>query len=131
MHKFASSQEVAAPGRHAPFRHASPLVQPLPSLQGATLCVNKQPFLLSHLSSVHGLPSLHASAAPGTHAPSLHASWLVHTSPSLHGAVLFALVQPVMGSQLSVVHGLPSSQLLGTSAVHRPSAHVSCLVQLL
>ena len=47
--------------------------------------------------------------------------------PSLHD-VPFAtavLLQPVVGLQVSVVHGLPSLQLSGDPAVQAPAWHVS------
>ncbi len=128
---LASLQSVAAPGRQAPPWHASPPVQALLSEHGAVLFVITQPLAASQLSSVHGLPSLQAMAWPGTHLPLLQVSPLVHTSPSLQGVVLSDLLQPPAASQISVVHGLPSSQGLALTGLHTPKVQVSPVVHWL
>src|SRR5438132_14137811 len=59
--------------------------------------------------------------------PDRHVSAPLHTLPSLH-EVPFTTAgcrQPVTGSQVSVVHGFPSSQLSAVPEVHTPDRHVS------
>ena len=70
--------------------HVSPVVQTLPSLQGAVLLTCWQPPIGSHESFVHGFPSSQLTAVPGWHVPPPQTSPFVQTLPSLHGAVLFA-----------------------------------------
>jgi len=60
---LSSLQLTAAPTQIPP-EHASPVVQRLPSLQGAVLLVKTQPVAGAQVSSVHGLLSLQTSAAP-------------------------------------------------------------------
>lgn len=69
-----------------------------------------QPACGSQPSAVHGLPSSQGSAAPGRQLPPAQLSATVQTLPSEHGVAALASVQPVSGSQPSVVHGLPSLQ---------------------
>ena len=128
---LASSHVVAAPGRQAPTLQASPPVQALLSEHAEVLFVNTQPFSLSQLSSVHGLPSLQTIAVPGTQAPAAHVSPVVHTSPSLQGAALSVLLQPPAVSQISVVQGLPSSQGLAFCGLQTPAVQVSPCVHWL
>src|SRR5262249_18941489 len=104
---------------------AGPLcVQALPSLQGAVLLVCTHPVAGLHESSVQGLPSSQLGAAPPTHTPPLQVSLVVHALPSSHGPVLFTCLQPVAGSQESVVQGLLSLQLSGGSAAQGPRVDV-------
>ena len=85
----------------------------------------------SQLSVVHKLPSSHTNALPGTHAPPAHASPVVHKLPSLHGRLFVAAMQPVLVLQVSVVQGLPSSQLSMAPDWHWPPWHASPMVQAL
>lgn len=71
---------------HLPALQASPLVQPLPSSQGAVLLVKTQPLTALQLSVVQGLPSLHGILAPAMQMPLLQLSPPVQTLPSLHCA---------------------------------------------
>src|SRR5207247_5347080 len=73
--------------------------------------------------------SAQLGGGPPTHFPPLHVSLVVQALPSLHGAVLFVWTQPVAGSQLSVVHTFPSSQLGAGPPTHVPPLHVSFVVQ--
>ena len=91
-------------------------VQPVPALQP---------------SSVQTLPSSQLGGGPPTQLPPLQWSLVVQASLSLHGAVLLMWVQPVLAVQLSVVHGLPSSQLGGEPPVQMPAWQVSLVVQAL
>ena len=71
---------------------------------------------------------------PAAHLPDLHWSPLVQGLPSSHWAVLAVLVQPVLGSQASVVQALLSSQsTLGSLATprHLPLPQTSKSVHLL
>ena len=99
------------------------------SVHSTVFATNWQPFVGSQVSVVHGLPSSHVTAAPGTQAPPAHASPLVHRLPSWQATVLLALLQPPCGSHVSVVHGLPSSQAEGALGVHTPFLHASPVVQ--
>jgi hypothetical protein len=64
------------------------------------------------------------------HAPFAQVSAVVQTFPSLHGLVLFALMQPVAGAQLSSVQGLLSLQSRGVAPARQvPPPQVSPTVQ--
>ena len=131
VHRLPSLQLFALPAPHLPSAHASPSVQMSPSLQGAALVGCRQPTLGSQLSSVQTLPSSHLSAPPPTHLPSAHLSPAVQASPSLQAAVLLVLLQPLLGSQVSVVHGLESSHLSTAPGLQTPAAQTSFKVQTL
>ena len=79
-----------------------------------------------HVSVVHTLLSLQTTAVPGWQLPPPQVSPVVQALPSLHGAVLFVCWQPPRASQLSLVHGFPSSQLSGVPAPHVPLLQTSC-----
>ena len=66
---------------------------------------------------------------PGLHEPLLHLSPVVHALPSSHARAFAANTQPSVLSQESVVHGLPSSQVMVPVPVQTPAAHVSPVVQ--
>ena len=104
-------------------------MQAFPSLQDAVLFVLTQPVDVLHESFVQTFPSLQLGAGPGTQTPPLHASGVVHAFPSLQGAVLFALTQPVDVLHESLVHTLPSLQLGAGPPTQRPPEHVSAVVQ--
>jgi hypothetical protein len=91
--------------------------------------VETQPLPGSQVSSVHELASSQASGGPPSQEPAAQVSLVVHAFPSLHGSVLGVFTQPVAGVQLSVVHGLLSSQVGGVPATHWPSSHVSLPLQ--
>jgi hypothetical protein len=102
-----------------PFWHVSPVVQALPSLQLV-------PFFVVSATQVPvtGLQRRHCPqltlAGPCVHVPFWQVS-AVQRLPVSHGVLLAALVctQPVAGSQVSMVHGLSSSQSTG-SPMHTP-----------
>ena len=139
VHTLLSSHDVAVPARQTPSLHRSPTVQALPSLHAVVNCTCWQPSAALQLSWVHGAWSSQFNGVPGTHAPPLHWSPLVQASPSEQGAALFACWQPFVRSQLSVVHGLLSSQEVMLPGVHAvalqmsfavhglPSSHVAAL----
>jgi hypothetical protein len=56
---------------------------------------------------------------------------VVHSFPSLQGAVLFEYTQPDPGLQLSVVQGFPSSQFGAGPPTQCPPAHASPIVHAL
>src|SRR5437867_1879335 len=116
---------------HCPPEQASGKVQALASSQGRVLFMCVQPLAGLQLSVVQTLWSSQLGGGPPTHVPPLHVSLVVQALPSLHGAVLFVWTQPVAGSQLSVVHTFPSSQLGAGPPTHVPPLHVSFVVQAL
>src|SRR5262249_60270688 len=60
------------------------------------------------------------------HAPRPQTSASVHWSPSLHGMPSASVkTQPPVGSQLSLVHALPSSQVTGCAPAPVPPPHAS------
>jgi hypothetical protein len=126
-----SSQLGAAPPTHNPPEHVSPVVQALPSLQGAVLLACVQPVAGLQASSVQTSPSSQLGAVPPTHTPPEHVSPVVQALPSSQGAVLLVCVQPVAGLQASSVQTLPSSQFVGAPLTHTPPEHVSPVVQAL
>ena len=81
-----SSQFLVAPATQPPSTQTSPTVQPLPSSQASLFGVFMQPWVGSHLSSVHGLPSSHTSTLP-VQAPDLQASFAVQALASLQGVL--------------------------------------------
>src|SRR5438093_388430 len=80
-----------------------------------------------HVSVVHALPSSQLRGVPTVQIPDRHVSAPLHTLPSLHEVPLktAGCWHPVTGSQMSVVHGFPSSQLRDDPAVQVPDRHVS------
>jgi hypothetical protein len=95
------------------------------------LATKLQPLLGLHKSSVQGLPSLHAKAAPGWQLPAKQLSPLVHRSASSQGFLLALWLQPLWLSQASSVHGLPSLQSVSLPPLHTPWLHTSWPVQTL
>ena len=89
------------------------------------------PVVGSHASVVHGLLSLQFVPLPVTHAFWLHVSPVVHGFPSLHAALLAVCAQPLLGSQTSSLHGLPSSQTNALPWLHAPALQTSVVVQTL
>ena len=79
---------------------------------------------------MHAFPSTQSSGVPAWHVPSPQTSPAVQAFPSLHGAVLLATLHPVAGLQVSVVHALPSSQLIAVPW-HVPPPQKSSDVQAL
>ena len=122
---------MTAPGLHAPALQASPLVQALPSSHPLVKALNTHPFWASQPSSVQGLPSLQVALEPALHLPPWQLSPWVQALPSLQGAATLPWTQPVLGSQLSVVQGLASSQPSGAPDWQLPAAQASPLVQAL
>ena len=126
-----SSQFTLLPAQTPPLQ-TSFWLQALPSLQVSALLAKTQaPVAELHESVVHGLLSLHTATAPGLHAPVAQISPTVQALPSVHGLVLFVCWQPALLLQVSLVQGLPSSQLRLAPAAHTPFWQVSGLVHTL
>jgi hypothetical protein len=81
VHATPSLQAV--PATQTPPRHTSPVVQGLPSLQGAALFVRTQPRLGLQASSVQKFPSSQGRGVPTQRPAAVHASPVVQASPSL------------------------------------------------
>src|SRR5438552_1407737 len=111
-----SSQLGAAPPTHRPPLQVSLGVQAFPSLQAALLLVWAQPVDGLQVSSVQSLPSSQLRATPPMHCPPLQVSLVVQALPSLQATWLAVWTQPLAGSQLSSMQGLPSSHEIGVKA---------------
>ena len=71
---------------HKPPWQLSACVHALPSLHEPVMAeFTQKPVPESHESAVHTFRSSQFGAGPGTHAPAVHASPIVHASLSLHG----------------------------------------------
>ena len=112
VHASPSSQSTLLPGLHTPPTQPSPLVQALPSSQLPSVLACVQPLAGSQPSLVQGLPSSQPMLSPGAHTPSTHMSAPVQALPSAQAPLVWACTQPPLASQPSLVHGLPSSQLM-------------------
>jgi hypothetical protein len=128
-----SSQLSGVPAVQMPAWQVSSPLQTSASAHGVPLStgVLAQPKTGSQPSVVQALPSSQSSAVPAVHTPPWQVSSPLQTSPSAHG-VPFAtgvFVQPVSGSQVSVVQTLLSSQLSGAPAVQTPAWQVSSPLQ--
>ena len=75
------------------------------------------------MSVVHGLPSLQTRGVPAVHALLWQVSVPLQTLESVHGVPFRTgvVTHPKIGSQLSVVHTLPSLQSSGVPGVHTPA----------
>ena len=126
VHGLPSSSAGGVPGAHAPAWHSSLPLQAFPSEHDVPLsgkCTT--PSTGSHESAVHGLPSSSAGALPGAHVPlALQVSAPLHALPSEQEvpAATGACTTPRVGSQLSLVHALPSSVEGGVPATQAPLA---------
>jgi hypothetical protein len=115
VHGFPSSSDGGAPGLQTPeaLQVSVPLqallsAQEVPTVTG--VCVT--PWVGSQLSAVHGLPSSSAGAVPALQVPvELQVSLPLQALPSEHEVPVATgwCLTPAVASQLSVVHGLPSS----------------------
>ena len=135
LHALLSGGQVTGVPVQTPLMHLSPVVQcasPSSHTEFSTLLANTQPLpLASHESVVQSFLSLQTTAVP-LHVVSTHTSPTVHAfassqphgwsflGPHVLGTGTAAVEQPVAGSQLSTVHGLPSSQLAGV-LTHAPA----------
>src|SRR5207237_798102 len=108
-----SLQLSAGPPAQLPWLQVSLVVQAMPSVQGGVLLVWGQPVDGGQLSSVQRLPSSQLGPGPPMHCPPLQVSLVVQALPSLQATWLAVWTQPLAGSQLSSVQGLPSSHEIG------------------
>ena len=122
-------QTTALPLPQAPLAQVSPRVQASPSSQGLAVSLWTQPPTGLQLSMVQGLASSQAVAAPGRQLPPAHKSAWVQALLSSQVAELGSATQPVLASQLSSVHGLPSLQASFWPDAQLPSWQRSPLVQ--
>lgn len=129
VHKALASQPVRP--LHLPPAQVSPPVQPLASSQATALFFCVQPDNGLQSSSVQGLPSSQTLAIPPLHLPPAHLSFSVHKLPSLHPAALLLNRHELIGSQVSVVQTLLSSQSLALPGVHAEFLQTSLKVQAL
>src|SRR5262245_23287943 len=76
---------------------------------------------------------LHARGVPGVQVPLWQVSRPLQTVPSSQDdpSTLAVYLQPVLGSQLSVVHGLPSEHWSGSPPAQNPFRQVSRPLQTL
>src|SRR5262245_12271098 len=133
-----SSQLGGGPPTHSPPLQVSFVVHSLPSLHGSLLFTKVQPVAGLQPSSVQPLLSLQPTGSL-THLWSTHRSFVVHWSVSPHWlsklqqSSIPSCVQPpcTAGSQASVVHALPSSQLGAEPPTHDPPLQVSFVVHSL
>jgi hypothetical protein len=88
VHGLPSSQLTWVPPQ-APPEQVSLIVHALLSLQLPVMFVWTQPVPVLHVSDVQTLLSSQFGAAPPTHEPDAHVSFVVHALLSLQAAVLF------------------------------------------
>ncbi len=133
VHGFLSSQVMGLPA-HAPAVHTSLKVHTLPSSHGlvsANLMWLQNALCLSQVSVVHGLLSSQVVAAPGRQTLPWHRSPSVQALPSLQLAPLASrCLQPLVGSQLSMVQAFLSSQSM-LVPTQLPVLHASLAVHAL
>lgn len=131
VHGLLSVQFCCGPGTQDPPAQPSPTVQALLSSQVPSLATNEHPVAPKQASTVHGLPSTHVRAAPGTQMPCWQVSLTVQLSPSLHVPAHGVKLQPLAAVHPSSVQGKPSLHVLGLPPLHEPLAQVSPSVQAL
>lgn len=128
---LASSQDAALAPTHAPPAQCSPVVHALLSVHAAATgrCTHLP---ATHASLVQGFSSSQSGYAPLTQIPPLHKSPKVHGSLSAQGCPsAFVEAQPVSVSHVSVVHGLPSSQVTLFAPAQLPPRQCSPAVHAL
>ena len=136
VHTLLSSQDLVTPaqpvGPALPPPHWSESVHALPSLHVApgNAVWPHVPVAASQLSAVQAFVSSQFFAMPGVQTLPTHASPSVHALPSSQLPWTLLYVQPVLGSQLSDVHVLLSSQFL-VLPVQVVSVQASATVQAL
>jgi hypothetical protein len=117
-------QLSAVPPVQVPAWHVSLPLQMLPSLHGvpSPTEVLAQPVVGLQVSVVQTLPSLQVSGVPAVQVPAWQVSSPLQTVPSAHEEPFATgpFWQPAIGSQVSFVHTLPSSQASGMPTVQVP-----------
>jgi hypothetical protein len=118
-------QFTAVPARQLPPWQVSAPLQALPSPQFALLSgvwTHIPPPL--QVSVVQGLSSSQPPTEPATQVPALHVLAVPpHAAgPQMTPSITFARTQPLVGSQLAVLHGsLLSVHVSGVPALHTPA----------
>jgi hypothetical protein len=115
------ASQLSAPSQRSASAHDVPAV--------TGVCVT--PVVAPQTSSVQGFSSSRTSGVPGTHAPTLHSSAPLQTSPSEHETAFGAFTQPLAALHESSVHTLPSLQFGAVPAWHDPPPHTSAPLQAL
>jgi len=124
VHGFESSQLSATPAVQTPAWQVSLPLHTVASahdvLFGSALC--EQPVMALQASAVQGLPSSQLSGVPGWQTPLTHVSAPLHTVVSAHDVPSNTGLcwHPVSALHVSLVHGLPSSQLGPVPGVQMP-----------
>ena len=128
-------QVTAAPLAHEPARHASPVVQRLPSSQAppsGRAGFEQTPESGSHVpASWHWSGGGHTIGGPPVQMPAAHVSPSVHALPSLHPVPSGASATehaPLPGSQTPTWHRSGAGHSTGGPAAHAPPWHVSVCV---
>ena len=128
-----SLQTNGGPPLHVPPLHVSAVVQASPSLHDAVVWDVTHPVAESQESDTHGSPAwaLHTRAEPPLHVPPLHVSAVVHSSPSLHDAVVWEVTHPKAESHPSDTQTSPlfALHVSGGPPLQVPPLHVSAVVQ--
>ena len=117
----SSSNPVQSTGIpvHDPRPHTVFTVQRSPSSHGSpslTGAASQAPVAALHTPTLQSSSSPVQSVGVPAHTPPVQTSPTLHKSPSVHGSVLFVLMQNPLGWQESSVHGLAS--LHSVSSVH-------------
>ena len=123
-------QLLGIPGVQTPPEQVSSSVHKLPSEHAVPLCGNDSHSPWMQKSLVHWLPSSQILPGPLTQEPWTHASPSVQLSPSSHGASLPTCKQPLMGSQLSLVHMFWSSHCGPSVLMQMPAWQKSAPVHM-
>jgi hypothetical protein len=110
---------------HCPAEQLSAVVQTLPSVQLPPTTATYWQMPPLQLSVVQVLVSEQSLADPTQVPAPLQTSETVQPLPSSHARVLLAFLQPVVGEQLSVVQGLPSSQVTAEPPLQAPPEQAS------
>jgi hypothetical protein len=124
VHTLLSLQLSAVPPAHEPFWQVSAPLQTLASVHDEPFgsAVLAHPVTALQLSVVQTLASLQLSGVPAVQVPFWQVSAPLQTVVSAHGVPLAngVVKQPMSGSQLSVVHTLPSLHTGGVPAAQEP-----------
>jgi len=124
VHGLPSLQLSGVPDVQVPFWQVSLPLHTVASahdvLFGSALC--EQPVMALQASAVQGLPSSQLSGVPGWQTPLTHVSAPLHTVVSAHDVPSNTGLcwHPVSALHVSLVHGLPSSQLGPVPGVQMP-----------
>ena len=114
-------------------RRLAQKMHPFPSLQEEPLALGgfeQIPFVWLQVPAVwHWSSAVHTTGFVPTQTPFWQTSVWVQALPSLHGRVLLTWTHPRVGSQVSSVHGFPSSQFRGPPPTQTAPWHAPPTVQ--